>query len=119
VSEISLLLAFALTALIIEITPGPNMTYLAALSLSSGARTGFAAVAGIALGLMTYGLIAAFGLTTIIDDSPFLYGLLRWGGVLFLLWLAWEAGSVAMWPHRKRSTSGRGPHSAVGSSPTC
>ena len=28
------LLAFALTALIIEITPGPNMTYLAALSLS-------------------------------------------------------------------------------------
>lgn len=90
-SEISLLLAFALTALIIEITPGPNMTYLAALSLSSGARTGFAAVAGIALGLMTYGLIAAFGLTTIIDDSPFLYGLLRWGGVLFLLWLAWES----------------------------
>jgi threonine/homoserine/homoserine lactone efflux protein len=98
VSEISLLLAFALTALIIEITPGPNMTYLAALSLSSGARTGFAAVAGIALGLMTYGLIAAFGLTTIIDDSPFLYGLLRWGGVLFLLWLAWESwvsGDVA------------------------
>lgn len=97
-SEISLLLAFALTALIIEITPGPNMTYLAALSLSSGARTGFAAVAGIALGLMTYGLIAAFGLTTIIDDSPFLYGLLRWGGVLFLLWLAWESwvsGDVA------------------------
>lgn len=97
-SGISPLLAFALTALIIEITPGPNMTYLAALSLSSGARTGFAAVAGIALGLMTYGLIAAFGLTTIIDDSPFLYGLLRWGGVLFLLWLAWESwvsGDVA------------------------
>jgi hypothetical protein len=45
------LLAFALTALIIEITPGPNMTYLAALSLSSGMRTGFAAVAGIAIGL--------------------------------------------------------------------
>jgi threonine/homoserine/homoserine lactone efflux protein len=91
VNEISPLLAFALTALIIEITPGPNMTYLAALSLSSGARTGFAAVAGIALGLMTYGLIAAFGLTAIIDDSLFLYGLLRWGGVFYLLWLAWDS----------------------------
>jgi threonine/homoserine/homoserine lactone efflux protein len=45
--------AFALTALIIEITPGPNMTYLAALSLSNGMRTGFAAVFGIALGLLT------------------------------------------------------------------
>ncbi|OKO74189.1 lysine transporter LysE [Bradyrhizobium sp. NAS96.2] len=87
------LLAFALTALVIEITPGPNMTYLAALSLSSGMRTGFAAVGGIALGLMTYGMIAAFGLAAVIDNSPLLYGLLRWGGVLYLLWLAWDAWS--------------------------
>ena len=87
------LLAFALTALVIEITPGPNMTYLAALSLSNGMRTGFAAVAGIALGLMTYGVIASFGLAAVIDNSPLLYGLLRWGGVLYLLWLASEAWS--------------------------
>ena len=87
------LLAFALTALIIEITPGPNMTYLAALSLSSGMRTGFAAVAGIAIGLATYGIVAALGLAAVIDNSPLLYGLLRWGGVAYLLWLAWEAWS--------------------------
>src|SRR5262249_61915030 len=85
------LLAFALTALIIEITPGPNMTYLAALSLSSGMRTGFAAVAGIAIGLMTYGIVAALGLAALIDSSPLLYGILRWGGVVYLLWLAWGA----------------------------
>jgi threonine/homoserine/homoserine lactone efflux protein len=87
------LLAFALTALIIEITPGPNMTYLAALSLSSGMRAGFAAVAGIAIGLATYGIVAALGLAAVIDNSPLLYGILRWGGVAFLLWLAWEAWS--------------------------
>ncbi|MBA7468752.1 Leucine efflux protein [subsurface metagenome] len=87
------LLAFALTALIIEITPGPNMTYLAALSLSSGMRTGFAAVAGIAIGLATYGIVAAFGLAAVIDSSPVLYGILRWGGVAYLLWLAWETWS--------------------------
>ncbi len=90
-NESGAVLAFALTALVIEITPGPNMTYLAALSLSSGMRTGFAAVAGIALGLSVYGLIATFGLTEIIHDSSLLYGLLRWCGVLFLLWLAWES----------------------------
>jgi threonine/homoserine/homoserine lactone efflux protein len=87
------LLAFALTALIIEITPGPNMTYLAALSLSSGMRTGFAAVAGIAIGLATYGIVAALGLAAVIDNSPVLYGILRWGGVAYLLWLAWETWS--------------------------
>jgi len=91
--DVNPLLAFALTALIIEITPGPNMTYLAALSLSSGLRTGFAAVAGIAIGLMTYGIVAALGLAAVIDNSPLLYGLLRWGGVAYLLWLAWEAWS--------------------------
>ena len=88
--NINPLLAFALTSLIIEITPGPNMTYLAALSLSSGLRTGFAAVAGIAIGLMTYGIVAALGLAAVIDNSPLLYGLLRWGGVAYLLWLAWQ-----------------------------
>jgi threonine/homoserine/homoserine lactone efflux protein len=93
VENLSPLLAFALTSLIIEITPGPNMTYLAALSLSNGPRTGFAAVAGIALGLATYGVIAALGLAAAIDNSPLLYGLLRWGGVFYLLWLAWESWS--------------------------
>ena len=91
--NINPLLAFALTSLIIEITPGPNMTYLAALSLSSGLRTGFAAVAGIAIGLMTYGIVAALGLATVIDNSPLLYSLLRWGGVAYLLWLAWQTWS--------------------------
>jgi threonine/homoserine/homoserine lactone efflux protein len=90
-NELSPLLAFALTCVIIEITPGPNMTYLAALSLSQGRRVGFAAVAGIALGLMTYGVTAALGLAALIDNSPLLYGLLRWAGVLYLLWLGWES----------------------------
>jgi len=40
-------------------------------------RTGLAAVTGIALGLATYGIIAAFGLAAVIDESPLLYSLLR------------------------------------------
>jgi len=85
------LLAFALTCVVIEITPGPNMAYLAALSLSQGARAGIAAVAGIALGLSVYGVAASLGLSAIIDNSTFLYETLRWGGVAYLLWLAWDA----------------------------
>lgn len=85
------LLAFVLTCFIIEITPGPNMAYLAALSLSQGVRAGLAAVAGIALGLAIYGVAASLGLSAIIDNSAFLYETLRWGGVAYLLWLAWEA----------------------------
>jgi threonine/homoserine/homoserine lactone efflux protein len=69
------------------------MAYLAALSLSGGVRVGLAAVAGVALGLAIYGLIAALGLTAIIEQSHLLYEALRWGGVAYLFWLAWDAWS--------------------------
>jgi threonine/homoserine/homoserine lactone efflux protein len=82
--------AFALTSLVIELTPGPNMAYLAILSVGHGRRAGYAATAGIALGLFIIGMAAAFGLAALISSSPVLYEALRWGGVAYLLWLAWD-----------------------------
>ena len=85
------ILAFALTCAIVELTPGPNMGYLATLSVSHGARVGLAAVAGVALGLAVYGLVAALGLAAVIEQSHLLYETLRWAGVVYMLWLAWES----------------------------
>jgi threonine/homoserine/homoserine lactone efflux protein len=82
---------FLLAALVSEITPGPNMGYLAILAMSRGRRIGYAAVAGVALGLALNGLAAALGVAALIMASPALYEALRWGGVLFLLFIAWEA----------------------------
>ncbi|MGH6663689.1 MAG: LysE family translocator [Pseudolabrys sp.] len=75
----------------IEITPGPNMGYLAVLSLSRGWRVGAAAVAGVGLGHAIYGIAAALGVAALIDASHLLYEVLRWAGVAYMLWLAWEA----------------------------
>jgi threonine/homoserine/homoserine lactone efflux protein len=61
VIALSTLLTFMVTCAIIEVTPGPNMAYLAALSLSRGWRTGLAAVAGVAIGLSVYGVAGARG----------------------------------------------------------
>lgn len=82
---------FLAAVLLIELTPGPNMGYLAALSASRGRRAGLAAVVGITAGLMVYMLAAVFGLTEIFLIYRPLYEILRWAGVLYLLWLAWEA----------------------------
>ena len=84
------LLAFALTAVIIELTPGPNMGYLAVLTASAGRRAGLAATAGVAVGLVGAGVASSLGLAAIVAASNLAYELLRWGGVLYLLWLAWE-----------------------------
>lgn len=66
------------------------MAYLAILSASVGRRAGFAATFGVAIGLLILGLMAAIGLTAIIANSRWIYEALRWGGVIYLFWLAWE-----------------------------
>jgi threonine/homoserine/homoserine lactone efflux protein len=85
------LAGFALTSLLVELTPGPNMAYLAVIAATEGRRPGFAAVAGVALGLAAVGLAAALGLAAVIAASPGLYQALRWAGVAYLLWLAFDA----------------------------
>ncbi len=94
-----------MTCVIVEITPGPNMAWLAALSLSRGWQAGLAAVAGVACGLSIYGIVAALGVAAVIDSSRYLYEALRWAGVAYLLWLAWEA-----WSSADETTSVTGSH---------
>jgi threonine/homoserine/homoserine lactone efflux protein len=81
---------FLIAAIVMEITPGPNMTWLALLSAREGRMAGLQAVAGIATGLALLALVAASGAAALIAAWPPLYELLRWGGVFFLLYLAWE-----------------------------
>ena len=82
---------FLLTATLIELTPGPNMAWLALTSASHGRRSGCAAVAGIALGLSVLAVVTAAGLAELAMRSVFVFGLLRYAGVAYLLWLAWKA----------------------------
>lgn len=85
------ILPFLLAVALIELSPGPNMGWLALVSLEHGRRAGLAAVAGVTVGLAIWMLAAAFGLTQALMAWPPLFQLVRWAGVLFLLWLAWEA----------------------------
>lgn len=89
--EPAVILPFLLAVSLIELTPGPNMGYLAALSASEGRIAGFKAVLGVTAGLAFYMLLAVFGVAELIAAAPVVYGALRWTGVLFLLFLAWEA----------------------------
>ncbi|NVJ94497.1 MAG: LysE family translocator [Marivivens sp.] len=84
------IIQFALASFLIELTPGPNMAYLAVVAACEGRRYGFAAVAGVALGLALVGIAAALGVGAMINASPVLYQTLRWGGVVYLLWLAYD-----------------------------
>ena len=91
----TVILPFLVAVSLIELTPGPNMGWLALVALGRGRIAGMAAVVGVTLGLAVWMVAAAFGLTTILLTFPWLYQAVRWAGVAFLLWLAWEAWAGA------------------------
>ncbi len=84
------LLTFLLAVLLLELTPGPNMAYLATLALSRGRAAGLIATAGVASGLAVHAIVAGLGAGLLIQRYPLLYDMLRWIGVGYLLYLAWE-----------------------------
>lgn len=89
--DLSHLLAFAVIALGMVLTPGPNMIYLVSRSICQGRMAGLISLFGVALGFVVYMLCAATGITAIVVAVPYAYDALRLAGALYLLWLAWQA----------------------------
>ncbi|MBH3460377.1 MULTISPECIES: LysE family translocator [Pseudomonas] len=89
--EFSHLLAFALIALGMVLTPGPNMVYLISRSICQGRVAGLISLGGVAMGFVFYMLCAALGITALVMAVPYAYDALRIGGALYLLYLAWQA----------------------------
>ena len=83
-------IAFALVALGMVLTPGPNMIYLVSRSICQGPVAGMISLGGIALGFLFYVFSAAFGITALLIAVPYAYDALRFAGALYLLWLAWQ-----------------------------
>lgn len=98
------LVPFLLTVLAMELTPGPNMAYLALVAARSGRLAGAAAVAGVTLGLLVYLLAAVAGLAEAAQRWPWAYQILRWAGVAYLFWLAFDA-----WRDGERPVTGVAP----------
>ena len=84
-------IGFALIALGMVLTPGPNMIYLVSRSISQGPVAGLISLGGVALGFVFWILAAAFGITALLIAVPYAYDALRLAGAAYLAWLAWQA----------------------------
>ena len=84
-------IGFALIALGMVLTPGPNMIYLVSRSISQGPVAGLISLGGVALGFVFWILAAAFGITALLIAIPYAYDALRLAGAAYLAWLAWQA----------------------------
>lgn len=84
-------IAFSLICLGMALTPGPNMLYLVSRSICQGPLAGIVSLVGTAVGFVVYLLCAALGITALLMAAPIAYDVLRFGGALYLGWLAWSA----------------------------
>jgi threonine/homoserine/homoserine lactone efflux protein len=85
------LLLFAATALVMVLTPGPNMIYLVSRSVSQGPRAGVVSLFGVVCAFLVHMTAAAAGLTALFLAVPLAYDALRIAGAAYLLYLAWQA----------------------------
>jgi threonine/homoserine/homoserine lactone efflux protein len=85
------LLLFAGAALLMVLTPGPNMIYLISRSICQGRRAGVISLLGVIAGFLVHMFSAAIGLTALFMAIPVAYEVLKWAGAAYLMWLAWQA----------------------------
>lgn len=98
------LLIFMLAAFVMVITPGPNMIYCTSRSITQGKKAGLISLLGVACGFLFHIILVSFGLTAVLFAVPYAYTVLKTAGVVYLLYLAWEAvkpGSKSMFEVRK------------------
>ena len=84
-------LSFLLTSLIVVASPGTGVLYTLAVALTSGARPSVAAAFGCTLGIVPHMLAAMLGLAAVLHTSALAFAALKWCGVVYLLYMAWQA----------------------------
>ncbi|TZF99434.1 LysE family translocator (plasmid) [Chryseobacterium panacisoli] len=85
------LVFFILAALILVISPGPNMIYLISKSITQGKKSGFISLAGVVCGFLFHIIMVSFGLTAVLLAVPLAYTVLKALGTIYLLYLAYQA----------------------------
>lgn len=82
---------FALAALLLNITPGNDMLYVASRSAGQGVRAGIISALGIMTGCLVHVVAAAGGLSAIIAGSATAFAIVKYTGAGYLLYLGIRA----------------------------
>jgi RhtB (resistance to homoserine/threonine) family protein len=85
---------FLLAVTALNLTPGPDIAYVAGQSIAQGRRAGILSALGVSLGGCAHTVACAVGLTALIAASPGAFNAIKWIGAAYLMWL----GLRMLWP---------------------
>ena len=80
--------AFVATTFLLAVVPGQGVAMVLRQSILGGPRAAIYSLIGNSLGLLTWGTLSAIGLSAVFAASPLAYEILKWAGVLFLIFLS-------------------------------
>lgn len=103
------LLPFSLAAVVIAVTPGPDMAFFLGRAITQGRAAGLAALAGAFTGILVHTMLVALGLSALLVAAPTAFLALKVAGAVYLAWLALQAvrhGSAFTLPDRTAARSG-------------
>jgi threonine/homoserine/homoserine lactone efflux protein len=78
---------FAVTALLLNLTPGNDMLFVMARSTSQGSKAGIISSLGIMAGCMVHMIAAVAGLSAIIAKSATAFDIIKYSGAAYLIYL--------------------------------
>lgn len=82
---------FLVITLIIVASPGTGVIYTLAAGLARGGKASVLAAFACTLGIVPHLLAAMLGLTALLHTSALAYELVKYAGVAYLLWMAWQS----------------------------
>ncbi len=102
---------FLLTALAVVLIPGTGVIYTLATGIGLGSRAAIAAAFGCTFGIVPAMSAAILGLAALLHTSAVAFQLVKFAGVAFLLYMAWqtlrEAGTMSVNQKVKSRTLGK------------
>lgn len=78
---------FVLASILLAITPGPDMIYIATRSIAQGKNTGLVSVLGVNTGILIHTFAAALGLSALIAASAVAFSIVKYAGAGYLIYL--------------------------------
>ncbi len=83
-------LEFLFTTLIVVASPGTGAVYTIATGLGRGGKASVVAAFACTLGIIPHLIAAMMGLAALLHTSALLFDLVKYAGVAYLLWMAWQ-----------------------------
>ena len=101
--QIDILLVFLFSAIVLTVSPGPDIIYVFIKSSSYGYKAGVKTVLGLTSGLFFHTLLLVFGISAIIESSPFIFKSIKFFGSSYFLILAIQLFIIKKNHERKKN----------------